>query len=416
MIRTAQDLYTVLVMILSTGAFLTIIIGSNNPSAIQQGSPVYTVLWGMVYAISLARFIRQRQRMLRLMGANRAWVLLVFLCFASASWSINPLTSIHGGVTLLFTSLFALDMSLRYPLRKQLSLVCIALVTVVALSVVAEVVLPGVVPGRDLEQSAWHGVFGFKNDFGKMVCLCVIACLACARRSTALRLAIVATGLTITILSRSVSASLYTLAFAGLFKLWDVLKWRPKPRKAALALLALVGVVATQYTVGNWSHITSLLGKDPHLTGRTELWRLAIADIRDRPVFGYGYEAFWGAKSQPARRIREEIHWDDAPHSHDGYIDFSLSLGMAGLATYCIFYISVLRRAYLLLMNGRESYRRFPITYMVFIFAYQITESSIVVGNAFEWIMLCTLTFSLSAPRVRRVADVADQSHHAVAA
>jgi exopolysaccharide production protein ExoQ len=396
-VRRCLDVYTLLALVLSTGAFLTVFIGSNNPSAIQQGSPVYTVLWGLVYAISLLRFIRQRHRAMTRLRANRALVLLVVLCFASILWSMAPFVTLHAAATLFFTALFALDMSLRYSIRQQLQLICIALVSVVLMSIIAEVVFPGAVPGRDFEESAWHGVFGFKNDFGKVTCLCVIACLSLSSKSTLLRLAIVASGLVVTVLSRSVSATGYTLLFGIAFVGVKIFKWKPKPRRIALALIGIFLIAIANYAIQNFVHLTSQIGKDPHLTGRTELWKLAAADIRRNPVIGYGYLAFWSADSPPARRIREEINWADAPHSHNGYIETLLSLGVFGITAYALVYAGLVRRAYRYFIRNEKEYARWPITYMMFLFVYQLTESSVIVGNGFDWILLCGLAFSLPA-------------------
>ena len=41
--------------------------------------------------------------------------------------------------------------------------------------------------------------------------------------------------------------------------------------------------------------LLEMIGKDPTLTGRTEIWTYVIKDIGMKPFLGWGYYAFWEA-------------------------------------------------------------------------------------------------------------------------
>jgi exopolysaccharide production protein ExoQ len=400
LVNLISDGYIVYVYILSSFAFVTLILGdSSTPDDGSGTSPVFKIAWGIVYAVSVLRIYRHRHEAIELIRANKIIVFMVLLAFFSYRWSIDSSTTLQYGARLLFTTIFIMDLSLRYSLKRQLQLLCAALLLTIGMSVIAEVFFPGLIPSQQIEVGAWHGIFPFKNDFGRIICLGTIACLALSRPSTLRRGLILVSGIVLAILSQSASAVGYTLFLAMVMVMWSVLKWRPKPRLAALLLLSVTAVFAIRYVSQNFDQLLAKMDKDPHMTGRVDLWEYSIDYIQQRPLLGYGYTAFWGVDSQPARRIREAVHWDDAPHAHNAYIDLALSLGMVGLVTYFVMYFIVVKRSFRFFMSGPENYRRWPLSYMAFVLIYQCTESGIVGGNNILWIIFGSIAFSLSIPQ-----------------
>jgi exopolysaccharide production protein ExoQ len=412
-IRLLSDAYVVCVLVLSTGAFYTLFVSTEDLAVSSKGSPIFTLIWGLIYAISLLRILARRHEATKLFQTNKALLLLAGLAVSSCYWSIDRSATIHAAAGLILTAIVALDLSIHYSVRQQLRFVCIAFVIVAVLSVVVEVVLPGIVPGQEMEGAAWHGVFGYKNVFGKVICFGTLACVAMIDRSRLLRGFAVVCGLALTVLSRSTSAVGFLVFMLIIFALWPVFKWRPTPRRFAITALTLVAVTSIYIIGQNFARVTALLDKDPHLTGRVDLWQLALGDIETQPVLGYGYQAFWSYNSVPARRIREAVNWDTAPHSHNGYIEMTLSLGVTGLIVYGILCWTLARRGYLFFMHGPENYRRWPLTLLVFTLAYQCTEGTAVGGGIF-WLVFCNLLFSLTAIKYEAIVPQLSRSHSAI--
>jgi exopolysaccharide production protein ExoQ len=390
-----RDAYFVCILVLVSGAFGSFFISTDDLATASQGSPYLKALSAVIYGVALLRVFLRRSEAFALLRENKALVFLVLLVLGSALWSIDRSASIHTWATLFGSTLVALDLSIHYSLQKQLHLICVALVLLTVLSVFAELVTPGLIPGQDMEGSAWHGVFGVKNVFGRMLCLTVIICLSAFRKSAVLRVVTVAVGVTLAILSQSTSSVGYIAIMTSAFALWPILKWRPAPRRIAIGGLALGALLSVYFVSQNFDAATAALDKDPHLTGRVDLWEYAIDSIKDKPLLGYGYQAFWTYDSVPARRIREAINWDSAPHAHNGYIDLTLELGLVGLIAYLVLLTTYARRAYTYFMNGPENYRRWPLTLLAFTLFYQLTESSMV-GAGCIWIMFCGVMLSLN--------------------
>jgi exopolysaccharide production protein ExoQ len=98
----------------------------------------------------------------------------------------------------------------------------------------------------------------------------------------------------------------------------------------------------------------------------------------------------------PARRIREAINWDSAPHAHNGYLDLTLGVGIIGLLAYLALLTVFAKRAYVYFASGSEDHRRWPLTFLAFTFFYQFTEGSMVSAGCL-WIIFCGLMMSMNS-------------------
>lgn len=393
-----QDAYFLCILVLTSGAFGSLFLDTGDLATASQGSPYLKAFSAAIYGIAFIRIFLRRRAAIDLLRETKVLVLFLLFILASALWSIDRNATVHTWATLFGSTLVALDLSIHYSLEKQSRLVCVSLVLLMVLSVCTQLLTPGLIPGQDLEGSAWHGVFGVKNVFGKTVCLALIACLCMFRKSFVIRFIAVAAAVTLGILSQSISSVGYMAILILVFALLPVLKWKPVPRRLAIGGIALCTLLAVYYVSTNLDTVTAHLDKDPHLTGRTDLWGYAIDSIKDKPLLGYGYEAFWTYDSVPARRIREAINWDSAPHAHNGFLDLTLGIGIIGLIGYTALLITFAKRGYGYFMSGPEDYKRWPLVFLAFTFFYQLTESSMV-GAGFLWMIFCGLMLSMNSAR-----------------
>jgi O-antigen ligase len=76
------------------------------------------------------------------------------------------------------------------------------------------------------------------------------------------------------------------------------------------------------------SEIAVALGRDPSLTGRAHIWEVVLGLVTN-PVLGAGYETFWiGPRLLEIWRQTG----NGLNHSHNGYLEVYLNLGIIGLA------------------------------------------------------------------------------------
>jgi O-antigen ligase len=113
----------------------------------------------------------------------------------------------------------------------------------------------------------------------------------------------------------------------------------PRLRRPLVALALVLGtpMLINLLTLGSvmFQPIHDLVHRflaDPSFTGRDEIWRFALDNLARRPVFGYGYEAFWGMPNL-VDAWNYQISWGyRASDAHNGYLNLAVTTGLVGLA------------------------------------------------------------------------------------
>ena len=396
--KVLDDALTLLVLFLATGAFQGLVVDPTDPRAGTEGSPSMQIVWLVVYGAVALRLIPQYRKIMALVRANKCLLLLVLLAVMSVLWSEDPSLTLRRSIALLATTLFGIDFAVRYSVRDQLRLLYIVLGLVVSLGIAAQLLFPNLIPSLDFPPDAWHGVVGFKNDWARIIVLAMVAVLSRSRRSLGdflLMGSLTLVAFALIALAKSVGGLVILMVMLLLFRVSGALRWRPRMLAAAGLATALVVLPMSYVLFQNFGKATAVVGRDPSLTGRVDIWQLAFSSIARNPIHGYGFSAFWDADSQAATRIREELHWS-TPHAHNGYIDMALGLGFAGLFLLNASWLISARRAFDCLKRGAEREAMWPLAYLTFFFLYQFTEGSLVSGNTIFWILYVAVSFSVT--------------------
>jgi O-antigen ligase len=407
--KVLGNAFTFIVLFLSTGAFLSLVLGTSLQSN-QEGSPLTQAVWAVLYLMVILRVISRYRQILPLVRANKCLCLLVLLAIVSAIWSQDPVATFHHSVALLGTTLFGIDFAVRYSIREQLRLACIVLVSVILLSIATQIFLPGLIPHFGPDPSVWQGVFGKKNTLGKIVVLGAAAFLSRprhSRRETVLIVTLMVIACALVAASHSASSLVELVAIVLISRVLGALQWRPSMLLFTAFLSLLIGVPTVYWALNNFERVTGVLGRDPTLTGRTEIWRFAIKSIASRPFLGYGYDVFWDFSSQEAARIRGAVGWE-APGAHNGYMDLLLDVGLAGFLLYAVAYVVTVRRAVMLFRRDPANNMIWPLLFLAEVLLSQITESSIVKPDLIYWILYVSIIFSVSKQSIVLEGELRD--------
>jgi O-antigen ligase len=138
--------------------------------------------------------------------------------------------------------------------------------------------------------------------------------------------------------------------------------------------------------------VVSSLGKDPTLTGRTDVWKAVIA-LNPSPWFGAGFESFWLG---PRLTTLWSIFVWLPNEAHNGYIEVYLNLGWAGLIMLGLVILTGYRRV----INGLRIDRSSGIlmlTYFVVAIVYNLTEAGFRIFNPVWILFLLSATVVLKA-------------------
>jgi exopolysaccharide production protein ExoQ len=397
--RVLGNVFTYIVLFLSTGAFVSSLVDTSLQAS-SEGSPVTQTIWALVFLMVFLLAISMYREILFLARANKWLCCLVLLAIVSAAWSQDSGGTFRQSLSLLATTLFGIEIAILYSTREQLRLICIVLGSVILLSLLAQIFLPGLLPQVNADPSAWQGAFGQKNMFGKIVVLGAAAFLCRprhSRRDTVLIAVLMVIAGALIVLAHSMSSLVELVALVVIFRMLGVLRWRPSKLIITTFLILSITIPMLFLTVNNFASLTAALGRDATLTGRTELWRFATQSIRSRPILGYGYGVFWDASSQEAALIRSTIKWD-APSAHNGYMDLLLGVGVVGLLLYAVAYVVAVRRAFILFRNDPENDTVWPLVLLAEILLCQLTEATIVSPHSIYWTLYVATCFSISKP------------------
>ncbi|GEP10507.1 exopolysaccharide biosynthesis protein [Methylobacterium gnaphalii] len=177
----------------------------------------------------------------------------------------------------------------------------------------------------------WRGPFTHKNGAGAAMVMCVFMGLYVARRRSAF-VGWFITAAAALFLVCSMAKTSIALLLPSLLLAWVISKLRSTSRRLlvvggllSLLLLLTVGSVLVPVVA---SFNASVMA-DPSFTNRTDIWRFAFSAVAARPIFGSGFEAFWGSEDV---FFGESTSWANrAANSHDGYLDVLLGTGFPGL-------------------------------------------------------------------------------------
>ena len=158
-----------------------------------------------------------------------------------------------------------------------------------------------------------------------------------------------------------------------------------------LATVAAAGIVFGTITVfvGGTTvrGLTSSLGRDVTLTGRTEIWASLLPEAMKRPLTGHGFGGFWTSKTRVVFDITE---------AHSGYLEMLLVLGIIGLLLFSMFVLSTCRKAQNEL-NKDFDWSALIICYFLMAILHNVAESSFSAFSSHLTAMLLFLAVSFSA-------------------
>jgi len=146
-----------------------------------------------------------------------------------------------------------------------------------------------------------------------------------------------------------------------------------------------------------WYHageVVGALGRNLTVSGRTQLWRLVMSAVAQRPWLGYGYSGFWLGWAGPSAGIWAQTGWMP-PDAHNGWLDVLLALGAVGLGLFTVVLVLGFVRSVRYLRTHSTSIGQWPLMFFAFLVLTNLTESSFLVRNDIFWVVQVALTVRL---------------------
>ena len=149
------------------------------------------------------------------------------------------------------------------------------------------------------------------------------------------------------------------------------LRRRPARVQAVVMAILLLGGIAAAF--GGEGAAAEALGRNPDLTGRTEIWHFLLPLVPN-PVLGAGFESFWAGPRLAKIWLMDEGGFKGLNEAHDGYLEVYLNLGLIGVALLAAILVRGYRSA-IAAFHSDPMFGNLILAYILTAVIYSITEA-----------------------------------------
>jgi exopolysaccharide production protein ExoQ len=398
-LRWAERLFLGFAFLVLQGAFIGMASTDEAAAASADGGDIRHMIAFALLLGGTAVFGRRHWRgMAAIAGASLPYFILPIIILASVLWSVEPMLTLKRGILTVGVCIFDLYVAKAVGLDRLLKMLSTTILISALVSIVAAIAVPTV--GREVLEGLigdWRGVFPQKNMLGHVMSVGVLVELAMMVRARRLLLdACLRMALLVFLVAMARSASsLLAVALALIMSAIYAGSRRGLASAVVCAIVSTGSIVLIAGTAGgDLSALFNLLDRDPSLTGRTDLWKYVQDAILERPVFGWGYMAFWTPDSRNATYIQNQIGWP-APNAHDGYLELTLSLGLVGLAGFIMTALWTAQRIVVSIAQKNDLGALLLIMSTQLLVA-NLTESFMISASVFGWNVFSILALKAS--------------------
>lgn len=349
--------------------------------AVRSGGLLGQILIPAVaYGLCLLLIRSRLPEILALARRSRILVALPALALLSALWSQAPLKSVVFGGCFLIDTFFAFYLVVSYDSDALLVILDRLLLIVCILGIFFIVFLPGYgLTQLDARNpNAWEGIFSDRGGAARpLLYLCAASFVHLRRRFTRGRLFTLLLGLLMVFKAHVVTVFVLLflyLVFYAVQRINDRLA--PRTSLGFLVTVTVAIVLGAIILPQILPSLLVLLGRDPTLTGRTEIWQVLFHSIAKRPLLGYGFYAFWRGLEGESGNVIHQMNWTFG-YAHNGYIEVCLQLGVVGLGLFFASLLQALRNVWLCLRFHRGAVLEWSIGLILITIFYNIDDCTI---------------------------------------
>jgi O-antigen ligase len=404
LLKQVEKVFVIFSLVFFTGAIGVLMNGGTAPSSLQIDL-ISRLSSYVIQAGTFCLIFAWHRRIIRTVIQEKFLWFLVAIALASVFWSEETRATLGGSQNLIRITLFGVYFAARYSLKDQLRLLAWAFGIGATLSLVFVLALPSygvmgqgsIVTGEAITHAgAWQGIYGHKNILGRIMVLSAVVFLIFALSGRRYSwLAWVGFGLSVVLIlgSTSKTSLIIFLTIMALLPFYRALRWSNTLAVPFFITVILVAGSVAMLLVSGAEDILGVFGRDITLTGRTDLWAAVLDKIWQRPWLGYGYGAFWRGWDGESADVWSVVRWE-APHSHNGFLDLWLDLGLLGLLAFTLSFIALCLRAVSWVRQTKTAEGLWPLAYLTFLLLANLTESSLLRQNSL-WLLYVAVTLSI---------------------
>jgi exopolysaccharide production protein ExoQ len=364
----------------------------------KPGDKITQTLGLLLILASVALFVRgYRSKNGIGAGGLLALATIAFL-FLSAGWSLEPAATVRQAVLYLFVVLGSIGIANTLDGNDYMDL----LRRICFWSAIASLFLLAVSPSNAGSPGVdFQGIFPHKNFLGQVMATGVLASLHVMRVDRRRRIRnIFNLFVFIGVALASASATACLAIFAFCCANWIISLLQRGPAGMLIGTLHVLVLVPIVVVVAvDPSPILEMIGKDPTLTGRTEIWNYVIDAISLKPLLGWGYFGFWTFNNPTAVEISETVRWI-VPQAHNGLLEMLLNVGVVGTAIFIFLFLRNVTLAIRCFGTPAKELAITTITVCIGILTVGISETVLLAANA-PWTSMFFITGLMCEQAVR---------------
>lgn len=379
-------------LIFSTGSGIYVFSDSSESSSLSTQIALATIYGLCAYLLVINGKLKLHVGWLR-----KDWMIILLLfCIVSVFWTTDVAfvtRKLVGLIGVYFVALYCVT----YFNESQLIWATFTFfVGCMVGSVVVSMALPEI-GTSDYYFGAWNGIYTHKNRLGRYVGLFMVFALHLFWSGRLGRNGLIKVGLSMLlgvfiILKTDSSTSLFTvlLTVIIIYGLGKISSFGTK-RVLIFFFAFLITFPIILGVAMNLEEVLLAVGKDITFTGRTYIWAAVLILSFEHFLFGYGYQGFWrGELDEPSNLVVQLLGWYPS-HSHNGFIDVYLALGLVGLAILLISFVAYFRSEWR--NNGRRISINSSSIIVIYALIYNLTESTFISPNGFMWFLVLVINF-----------------------
>ena len=366
-IRPYENIFAVFSLLLFSHGFYPIILGDISGEG-DVDSPLLRLVFIGIYLVTVLLLAFRSQRTMTFLGTNSWLLFLIGLAIISISWSSIPHIAFRKVIALMGATLFGVYLGSAYSFEQQLKIYSWTYGIAIFSSFFFALVLPRYgVMNTDAIVGAWQGIFPHKNGLGESMFASFLTFyfLAFLNKGNNLFFRICCfLSVALTYLAQSATAFVSVLFIFATAQGLKRLSLKSKQSVFLILLFLIFTILLLFLFLLNFNTFLAVNDKDVTLSGRTVLWDTLGTFIRQKPWLGYGYGSFYSGEAREANLLWQVHDWSPV-HSHNGYIQLWLNLGLIGLLVFIFGYVSCL-------FNSLFRYLVFKDPKMLWIFLFLI--------------------------------------------
>jgi exopolysaccharide production protein ExoQ len=370
--------------------------GVNVNITSLTGDLISQIIYSSIYLFTFILLVfSERKISVRIIQNFWFWLLLAWTC-GSVVWSGSPAITIRQVAAIFGTTLFSFYVANTLDIQEYLKLLGISLLIINISSYLVIIFFPSI-GVTHVVSDEWAGIFSNKNLLGKAASLSLLLFFYLAltiKRRKLIWLAGTISAIGLLLGSQSATAIIVSIYIILVLLLIYVGK---KNFKLLWPFFVGIIIIVLLIPLPSVNQILSYFGKDETLSGRTLIWNFSINMALRKPMLGYGYGAFWLGWDGPSAGLLKELNGWGPTHSHNGFIDIILDIGVIGFIFFIFAYWSVFKKSAKYFLNGKFGFKySIFFIFLIWILPYNITEQALLAQNSIFWIIFSSVIFYLS--------------------